>query len=341
MRPPCRVLPDHDRVRLESLLPAVFALIGDQIWSVAVIVTMAATSDALAAALELFLVTPGGLSSARQAATACGRHADRRFRRTACRRRAPPAHFREFNDAKTAKLARTMAALRGASYRRRRLRRECAMLQASGAADPRRSVAAELPLYGGLAGTAASHRRVFGLAEVFRQMVDGGGLHRGFEFDICSAAAMWPIAPTSGRGDNPVERDRRARPDGIRRVHRAFLVGTGHEAVADALRPSSVAVSAGLTVIRTCAATRAFRRSTQSNRPRGCRTKTRDRAESADGRADRGQSENLGRGNSITHHFGRTQDAEAFARQQLLRVAGRALDKAILGGSASAASRWA
>ena len=61
VRSPGRILGDDDRAALEPLLPAVYGLIGDRVWSVAVAVTVAATADDLAGALAPFVVTPGGL----------------------------------------------------------------------------------------------------------------------------------------------------------------------------------------------------------------------------------------------------------------------------------------
>ena len=58
---PRRVLSDHDQAVLATLLPAVYGALSDRVWSVAVIVTLAATADSLADALAPFLATPGGL----------------------------------------------------------------------------------------------------------------------------------------------------------------------------------------------------------------------------------------------------------------------------------------
>ncbi|HEX8009398.1 MAG TPA: hypothetical protein VF814_00405 [Casimicrobiaceae bacterium] len=54
-------LSDHDRARLGALLPAVFAALGDRVWSAAVLLHVAATDDSVAEALAPFLATPGGL----------------------------------------------------------------------------------------------------------------------------------------------------------------------------------------------------------------------------------------------------------------------------------------
>ncbi len=51
-------LAQRDRERLAPLLPAVFTLLGDKVWTVAILVHLAAADDALAAALAPFL---GGL----------------------------------------------------------------------------------------------------------------------------------------------------------------------------------------------------------------------------------------------------------------------------------------
>ena len=148
----------------------------------AVIVTMAATSDALAAALELFLVTPGGLRRLGKLL----RRADGMLiagfvvQRVGDERTG--ALLASFDTA--GKPRNSLARWRLSAARRIVVgdynKREFTMLQASESLSPRRSIAAELArIYGELAGTEAKPAPRFSLAEVFRQMVDGGGLHRG------------------------------------------------------------------------------------------------------------------------------------------------------------------
>ena len=203
--------------------------------------------------------------------------------------------------------------------------------------SPRRMIARELArIYTELAGTEDKPAPRFSVARALGEMCTPRGLRSGFEYEICQGTALaadkaydpnriclpWSAIATrlmTAAGSNGSD----------------LLVSTDVGPVADALRPWSATVSAGVTVFPNLRSNISF--PIVSGDIVGAWLANEDTAATpTDPTLDAVavSPKTWAAVTTFSHQFVRqTEVAEEFVRAQLLRVAGRALDAAILGGS--------
>jgi len=201
--------------------------------------------------------------------------------------------------------------------------------------SPRRQIAHQLAkFYGELAEVEGKPAPQFSVARVIREMA-AGGLRSGYEAEVAQGAAL---AANRAYDSNRVlipwsalaRRDFTMSGSGGN-----YLVNTVTGPVADALRPWSISVSAGLTIFENLHDNLTCPRVDADAVGYWLPTEADSASESNPTLGQVSMSPKTWCGvTEFSHQFARqAQPAEAFIRAQLLRVAGRAIDAAILGGT--------